>query len=386
MTATVEKQIRIAAELVPLLRERAAKAEELRRIPDETVQDLIDTGLIRVPSPVRFGGSGLDYDAALEVGRELGRGCGSTAWCYAVWASHNWEIGLYPEQGQADYFGDGLDVFSSSGLNPRGGRAEKADGGYIVSGHWDFSSGCDASTWTLISAKTPDRGVASFLVPRGEWQIRDTWFVSGLAGTGSKDITVDGAFVPEHRILFQSDLVNATAPGRDLHDRASYRVPGYSIQGFTVCYPLLGMAQGAVEAFEERARGQAAAMTGENLAAAVPMHLRLAESSAEVDAGIAIARRSVSEILAAGAAGVTLSVDDRARYVRDRAFAVKLCLSAVNRLFEASGAHSLYQSAPLQRFFRDLHAGSHSIGVVWDMYAEQYGRIRMGLEPSVPFL
>jgi 3-hydroxy-9,10-secoandrosta-1,3,5(10)-triene-9,17-dione monooxygenase len=91
-------------------------------------------------------------------------------------------------------------------------------------------------------------------------------------------------------------------------------------------------------------------------------------------------------MLAAGATGASLSLADRARYARDRAFAVKLCLSAVNRLFEASGAHSLYDRAPLQRSFRDLHAGSHQIGVVWDLYAEQFGRVRMGLDPTTPFL
>src|SRR5215207_839217 len=109
-----------AAALVPVLAERGQRTEELRRIPDETVNDLRAAGLLRLANPERFGGYGLDYDAALEVGVELGRGCGSTAWCYTVWSSHNWVMGMYPEQAQEEYFASSPDVLSSSAFAPMG--------------------------------------------------------------------------------------------------------------------------------------------------------------------------------------------------------------------------------------------------------------------------
>lgn len=381
----LKEAVRRATELLQVLRDRSSQTEQLRRIPDETINDFVSTGLIRIANPVAYGGFGFDLDAMFEVARELGRGDGSASWCFSIWTIHNWEVGLFPKEAQDEYF-ENPDVLSSSGLNPRGAQAKKVSGGYHLSGRWDFSSGCDAATWAILAANTEDRGTANFLVPRSDFEIVDTWFVSGLKGTGSKDVAMSGAFVPEHRILSRDALATATAPGRLVHDRASYRVPGFSIEGYSVVYPMLGVAQGAIDVFEERMRAQLGPMTGDRKADNVPAQLRLAESAAEVEAAITLARGHIAEMLEAGSAGRDLSLDDRARYARDRAFAVKLCVQAVNRLFDASGAHSLYDTSPLQRFQRDLQAGSHQIGVLWDLFAEQYGRVRMGLSPATPFL
>jgi 3-hydroxy-9,10-secoandrosta-1,3,5(10)-triene-9,17-dione monooxygenase len=374
-----------AADLVPVLKERSQATEQLRQIPSETIRDFISSGLIRVANPTAYGGYGLDLDAMLEVTRELGRGDGSSSWCFSIWTIHNWEMGLFPKEAQDEYF-ENPDVLSSSGLNPRNGKTEKVPGGYRLSGRWDFSSGCDSAAWAILASNTEDQGVANFLVPRSDWEIDDTWHVSGLKGTGSKDVTVAGAFVPEHRMLARQSLAAANTPGRELHDRASYRVPGFSIEGFSVVYPLLGIAQGALDVFEERMRAQSGAMTGDKKAENVPVQLRLAESAAEIEAAITICRSHIAEMLDAGKTGRELTLDERARYARDRAFSVKLCVQAVNRLFDVSGAHGLYDASPLQRFQRDLQAGSHQIGVLWDLFAEQYGRVRLGLPPATPFL
>jgi alkylation response protein AidB-like acyl-CoA dehydrogenase len=149
-----------AAALLPALRERANTAEELRHIPGVTVEDLTTSGLLRIANPARYGGPGLDYDAVLEVAVELGRACGSTAWCYTVWSSHNWLIGFYPAQAQEEYFASTPDVLCSSAFNAALGRAQAVAGGYQLSGHWDFSSGCDAASWALPAAVTPDRALA----------------------------------------------------------------------------------------------------------------------------------------------------------------------------------------------------------------------------------
>src|SRR5215207_7298448 len=128
-----------AEALVPLLADRAVETERLRRIPDATLKDLREAGLLRLANPERFGGFGLDYDTVLEVTAILGRGCGSTAWCYSVWSSHNWMLGMYPLEAQADYFGTSPDVLSSSSFRAAGRQLELADGGYLLQGTWDFS-------------------------------------------------------------------------------------------------------------------------------------------------------------------------------------------------------------------------------------------------------
>lgn len=377
-----------ASALVPILAQRAQLTEELRRIPDETIDDLTRAGLLRIANPTRFGGYGLDYDTVLEVAAELGRGCGSTAWCFNVWSSHNWLMGHWPLQGQEDYFADGPDVLSSSSFNPMGGKAEPTDGGYLLTGHWDFSSGADAGRWGLVCAFLPDQGPALMLVPRAEYQIDDTWFVSGMRGTGSKDIVINSpVFVPAHRVLSYGAMAVAETPGRSVHDneRLLYRVSAWCVMPFTLACPLIGIAQGAVDAFEDKMRSRFL-FSGDRMVNQASSQIRLAESQAEVDCARLLMRHDLTQLLEWAASGYQITMLDRARYRRDHAYISTLCVRATNRVFEAAGGHALFDASPLQRAFRDVNAGSHQIALGWDTYAEQYGRLRLGMEPTDPVI
>jgi 3-hydroxy-9,10-secoandrosta-1,3,5(10)-triene-9,17-dione monooxygenase len=373
-----------ASALVPVLAERAQLTDELRRIPDETVNDLRTAGLLRIANPQRFGGYGLDYDTALEVGVELGRGCGSTAWCYTVWSSHNWLLGMYPEQAQEEYF-DSPDVLSSSAFAPLG-RVEPTDGGYRLWGRWDFSSGCDAAQWAVLGAFEPQQGPGLFLVPRADYEIVDTWFVSGLKGTGSKDVVIqEQTFVPAHRFLSYAAMGAGQTHGRELHDRPTYRVAAYPVLSFTLACPLLGIALGALDAFERSLRTRFSP-TGQSLATFQNMHVRMGEAAAEIAAARALMRVDLAELIERGRHGDTLSMLDRARIRRDHAYIARLSVQATNRLFEVAGGHALFDSSPLQRAHRDVHAGSHQVALTWPTYAEQYGRALLGLEPNDAFI
>jgi 3-hydroxy-9,10-secoandrosta-1,3,5(10)-triene-9,17-dione monooxygenase len=371
-----------AVALQPVLRERANRTEELRRVPDATVEDLTTSGLLRIANPARYGGPGLDYDAVLEVAVELGRACGSTAWCYTVWSSHNWLIGFYPAQAQEEYFASTPDVLCSSAFNAARGRAEPAAGGYRLSGHWDFSSGCDAATWTLLAAGTPDQGPGLFLVPLSACRIVDSWFASGLKGTGSKDVVLEPTFVPGHRFLSYAAMGTGHTPGRALDDRMSYRLPVFMILPFTLASPLIGIAQGAVDAFEDRLRRRASSEAGGATPGLGAQAARLAEASAEVECARLIMQRDLAEAFELAAGDEQPSLETRLRYRRDHCYVATLCVRAVNRLFEAGGGHAILESSPLQRAHRDVHAGSHHVILGWDGPAEQYGRVRSGLEPT----
>ncbi len=370
-----------AARLVPVLREGAAETERRRQPLPENITALKEAQLIRATQPTRFGGLGLDFDLAPEVCAELGRGCGSTAWCYGIWASHNWLIGLFPEKAQEEYWAESPDTLSSTSFNPSRGQVAVAAGGYRISGQWDFSSGCDAATWALLIGNAPD-GPTMFLLPRRDYAIEDTWHVSGLKGTGSKDLRVEDAFVPQYRAVPMVELREGTAPGRWVHNTPNQRIPQQCVLPFHLAAPIIGIAQGAIDCFEERLRHGRSAREGRPLAETTSYHLRLSESSAEVAAALALLRQDVQEILAGARRDELPSLDDRARYRRDQAYIALLCVRSVNRLFEAGGGHSLYDSSPLQRFHRDAHAASHHVGLNWDALAEQYGRVRAGLEPD----
>jgi 3-hydroxy-9,10-secoandrosta-1,3,5(10)-triene-9,17-dione monooxygenase len=376
----IDEALDRAAKLVPVLRERARQAEQLRQVPGDTIADLVGSGLLRLGNPDRYGGRGLDIDSLHEVAWELSRGCGSTGWCASLWMVHNWWLGHFPERAQDEFFATGPDTLFSSGLNPAGGKSEPVSGGLRVSGRWGFSSGCDASTWAMVAVAGPRAGGLSWLLlPRSDYEILDTWFVAGMRGTGSKDIVIRDAFIPTHRIVDPDRSGAEDMTGWEIHGRLSYRAPLRCLAGWDLAAPLVGIAQGAIDEFTSRAqRASGPGRTAESVA----VQLRLAEAAAEVDAARSLHRSDVREILDRAARGEPFTELDRLRYRRDKAFVTRLCVRAVDRLFEGSGARAILDSEPIQRCHRDVHSASHHAALSWDIIAEQFGRQALGLPPS----
>ena len=377
-----------AAGLVPVLKERADRTEELRRVPDETVSDLLASGLHRIGVPKKFGGLEISYALALDVAAELGRGCPSTSWCYGLWAAHAWLVGYWPLQAQQEVFGENPDTLLSSSLNPgkpalsgaEGSTCEPVEGGYRLSGRWEFSSGCDHAGWVMLGA--PNIGERNWvLVPRSDFKIVDTWYVSGLRGSGSKDIVAEDAFIPYHRVLDVNTAGNGDWTGWELHGQSRYRVPIGTLLGWDLVGPMIGIAQGMIDEFTARLEGT----SGPGRTADSPaIHTRLAQASAETDAALTVMQKDIREILRKGKAGELFTLLERARFRRDKAFTVQLCQQAVNRLFDISGGHGIFDSTPLQRFHRDAQAVAHRDGLVMDLGGRDYGRVALGLAPEGP--
>lgn len=378
---TLDELQRRAAALVPALQARVAQTEHLRQMPPETVQDLRDSGLIRIGNPQRYGGLGLEYDAAFAIDWLLGAACGSTGWCYALWTVHNWWVGHFPAQAQEEFFADGPDVLASSALNPTRGQATPVPGGFRVSGRWSYSSGCDAASWVMLAVpgRQGPREPFWVLLPRQDYTIIDTWFTSGMRGTGSKDIVADEVFVPTHRTMDPGRAGDGDWTGWELHQRLSYRLPLRCLTGWDLVAPIVGMAQGALDALITTFHGTA----GHGRTAESPLvQVRLAEAASEVEAARELFNAAIREMLEKAARGETFSQLERARYRRNKTFVAKLCVQAVNRVFEASGGQGILETAALQRFHRDVHAASHHQGISWDAAAEDYGRQALGLPPG----
>lgn len=368
-----------ARQLVPVLKERAAHAEELRRVPDETVRDLMASGLNRIAVPKRFGGHDVDFQLMHDIAIELGRGCGATSWCFSLWGVHNWWVGYYPPQAQEEVYSDGPDILlSTAGFSPES-HAEPVAGGYRVSGHWQFSSGCDHASWLILNTRTAT-GPLGTLVPRGDFEIlQDTWHVSGLQGTGSKDVVVRDVFVPEYRTLRNREFGDGVFSPKEYHGQRRYSVPLAALIVWDLVAPAIGIAAGAVDEFTNRLKGT----SGRARAADSPLiQVRIAESAAEVDAARALLHKDMEE---AQVLGETLTPLDLARYSRDKAYAVKLATQAVNRLFEIAGGHALFLTDPLQRMHRDVQAAGHRDGLVFEFGAQAFGRAVLGLDPASPF-
>lgn len=245
-----------AEALVPALRERAQRAEELRRLPDETIADLHASGLFRMLQPTRVGGSELPFRALYELTAVIGRGCGSAAWVLANLAAHHWLLGMWHPEAQEEIWGESADSLISSALIFARGRATRTAGGYRLSGRWPFSSGIDASRWNMFGAIVSDEETGQnearmFLLPKSDYEIIDTWQVIGLAGTGSKDVEVSDIFVPAYRTLSTERIRGGPNRGSELNPGALYQLPAVSLFGFAIAGVSLGIARGAITHFAE---------------------------------------------------------------------------------------------------------------------------------------
>ena len=367
-----------ACRLTPVLRDRAASTEELRRVPAESVSDILEAGLHLIGVPRRFGGLDVDYGVCQEVGIELARGCPSTSWCYSLWVAHAWLVGYWPLTAQEEVFGDGPNALCSSSLSPGKSTCTPVEGGYRLTGRWEFSSGCDSADWVMLGVA----GIGSrnwALLPRGDFRIVDTWFVSGLRGSGSKDIVVDDAFIPAHRVVEVTTAGATDLSGWELHGQGRYRVPIPVLLGWDLVAPMIGIARGMIDEFVEKLAGSSGpGRTADSSA----IHLRLSQACAEVDAAQLLMERDTADTLRKGAEGESFSTLERARFRRDKAFCTQLGLQAVNRLFDLSGGHALFDSEPMQRFHRDAQAVAHRDGLIMDLGGQQFGRVLLGLEPD----
>jgi len=376
-----------AEALIPVLRERAARAEELRRLPDETIADLHRSGLFRVLQPKRVGGSELPFRALVELVAITARGCGSTAWVLANLAAHHWLFGMWPKQAQDEVWGPSPDSLIGSALIFPRGRAHRVDGGYRLTGRWPFSSGVDPSAWNMVGAiaQDGDMGPAEpriFLLPAQDYTIIDTWHVIGLAGTGSKDVAVDDVFVPEYRTLAVNQIVGGPNPGSEVNPSVLYQLPAISLFAFCIAGVSLGIAQSAVEHFTEATRTRLSSYSGRNVADFNTVQVHVAEAAALADAARAIMLADCDAATASVAAGTIPDLAERARYRRDGAFAASLCTKAVDVLFAATGGGAIYARNPLQRAFRDVHAANAHYVLNWDINGAMYGRVALGLPPD----
>src|SRR5438132_1551585 len=227
-----------ARALVPLIAERAPAAAEARLLPPQTIAEYKDAGILRILQPRRFGGLQGRFSLFSRIVEELTYGCASSAWVYAVLAEHQWIIAQYPGAAQIDVWGEDPLAVASSSLAPRA-AARQVPGGWRLSGHYPFSSGCDYAQWgiigTFLGEKGDPRHIAYLLVPLAEVEIVDDWQVLGLLGSGSKSLVLHDVFVPEHRMVMVSDLFAGTPPGALVHpDYPVLRAP----RGFLVSYSL----------------------------------------------------------------------------------------------------------------------------------------------------
>jgi alkylation response protein AidB-like acyl-CoA dehydrogenase len=387
-TETTHKQVekfdvaefrRRVAALAPKVRERAAEAETLGRLHQETFSELRDAKLLRIAQPVPFGGVGLDMDQVYELSFTLAQADPSTGWNAGFYALHNHQIGMMPLETQEEYWANSFDVqmATASGIAAPPVYEDKGDVVH-VEGMWDYASGVDYADWIQISRLT-EKGAQQLLIPRSDFEVIDNWQVFGTKATGSKRVKVKSA-VPPHRQIDAKKLSEGETIGRELYPSPYYKLPIFPWMAYVIASPIMGATQGLVDMFAEQAVPRFEMTTGQKFIDRAANQLRLAEAA--VHAARQVHAGDVRQFHEWANADYKPTLLERAAVRRNTAYCVKLCLNAAYTVFELGGAGSLYDRNPIQRYYRDISAASHSIAIVWDAIAEQYSRIRWNLEPT----
>jgi 3-hydroxy-9,10-secoandrosta-1,3,5(10)-triene-9,17-dione monooxygenase len=374
-----------ARSLLPQLRERAARTEELRHLPPETERDLHDTGLFRMLQPKRIGGAELDYVALIDCADLLGQADASVAWNLANLASHHWMLGMFEQRAQDLVWGRDPDVLIASSFIFPAGRARKVEGGYRLHGSWPFSSGVASCEWNMLASVVSSDDEADgieyriFLLPKADYKILDTWNVTGLRGTGSSDVEVRDAFVADHMTVAVGDLAGGSAPGSNVNPNPLYALPVFSLFPYVLSGVALGNAQACLDDYAEVARHRMSTYNRAKLSDFQSTQIKIAETSAKIDAARLIMRSACIDAMEDARRHHVPDMAAKTRYRRDGAFSVNLCTDAVSMLFAASGARGLFTTGVLQRQFRDAHAINSHLAFNFDAAGTNYGRVALGL-------
>ena len=367
-----------AEALLPRLRERSADAERNRRLPDETVDEFRAAGFHRILQPRSRGGFELGMGTAAECIRLLASACGSSGWIANLFIVHNYQLSLFPPAAQDEYWATSNDQVCSTVSFATTSEAIRQDDGYRLSGRWKFSSGCDFAGWFIILK--PSATVFDWmLVPRSDVTIVDDWFVSGLCGTGSKDLILDGVFVPEHRVLSIRDLVGGTTPGGKANGMPLARLPFSWPAVWGIPAALIGMANGMADAVRKALIGKKALFSGELQVERVANQIRLTGALTDIHAAELIMRHRLAELEKWAETGTAPSAVDAFASQRDAAYVARLTGKVASELALMAGATSVYLGNPIQRFQRDINVGFTHVSLVWEEAAENYGRALWGL-------
>ncbi|MEM7272422.1 MAG: hypothetical protein AAF547_05020 [Actinomycetota bacterium] len=376
-----------AEALVPLLKDKAREAEIARRPLDEVIDAIRDSGIFATLVPRAHGGHEADIDTFFEISLIISRADAAMGWLVAFYMEHCFWFCGFPEEFQKELFAERPYVLAPGSLSLAGGSAEQVDGGYRLSGGWQWGTGIVHADWVMVGAmKTGEDGNPApvfFAVPRDEVEAIDTWYVAGMCSTGSYDLEIDDAFVPEQRSVDMLGLINGTAAS-EFHDGPLYRTPLVPILGFASALSSLGAAQGALDAYCTQTKAKIAAnegragglMTNEGKPSVV------AEAALTIEAAELVLRDVLADVMAQRN---TASPETRGSWVSRMAHAVFMCRGAVQDIVSVTGAGGLRLESPIQRALRDITTGSNHIIFDRETRYADYGRTLLG-QPIQSFL
>lgn len=356
-----EELLARARTLVPALKQRAAQSAAERCLPAETVRELQQGGFFRILQPAQYGGLELDPRTFFEIQMTLAEGCMSTGWVFGVLGVHPFQLALFDARAQRDVWGNDHSTLVSSSYQPVG-KVERVDGGFLLSGRWGFSSGCDHCQWVLLGAMIPPAepsgapDMRTFLVPRSDYEIKHDWTVFGLQGTGSHGILVEKAFVPEYRTHRAVDGFLGTNPGLAVNTSPLYKLPWAQVFVRTVSSAAIGALQGALDAFKSIAATRVSTNTGRASKVDPAVLNAAARTQSAVYEMKTVLGHSFEQMLSRVRSGREIDLQDRVRYRFESSQVVRRCAALCDDLMMLLGGRAIYMDSPLVRYWLDINA------------------------------
>jgi len=387
---TPELLVQRAKDMVPTLKKRATEAEAQRRIPDATIADMKAAGFFRILQPKQYGGYEMDPEVFYDVCMTLAEGCMSTAWVYGVVGVHNWQIALFDPKAAADVWGgtDGSKLIASTYM-PKG-QVTPVEGGFKFSGRWGFSSGIDHCEWVFLGGLIFTEGqppeYRTFLLPKSDFEVVDTWHTMGLKGTGSNDIVVKDVFVPEYRTHKASDGFMGTNPGRDTFTADLYKLPFGQIFVRAVSSAAIGGLQGALDTFRDFAAVRVGDM-GNKTSEQAPAQLAIAEAATAVDEMKLVLHRNFGVLM--GKIRNQQPLDDipqRLHFRFQASQVVERSAKHAYQLFSACGGRGIFTDFPLHRYMHDIFAARGHYANNPEQFGRNYGGVMLGRENTDYFI
>lgn len=375
-----------ARKLLGRWRARAAETEQARCISPQTIEELHAERLMQLFVPERYGGLQHDWPTLVEASRIAARACPSTGWMIGLVGSHAAIVGRLPTTCQEQVFADGPGQIIATASVSKEVSILKEDGGFRIGGTWRFCSGIDHANWVIVSGKDPRDGQTLLLTLRADQvQVEDVWDVSGMCGTGSKDLRLDDVFVSDAWVVSQSECFGpAPAGARHNPDGYLFDVEFIPYLGSLHIGPVLGCAEGAYDDCIAALRNREVSKAGAASRTRPILLERIAESAAQLSCARHLYHAIALLLHDAGVAGRSLSVQELLTLKRDRAYLVQLCVQAVQRLVRQMGTAAIFEASPVQRHWRDLQVMASHLDVNWDTAMLAYGDFAMDHHPCDP--
>jgi 3-hydroxy-9,10-secoandrosta-1,3,5(10)-triene-9,17-dione monooxygenase len=364
MTHEVVQQVEA---LGPRLAAAADETERLGKLSDESVELVREAGVMRLLQPKDFGGFAAHPRDFAEAVMAVSRHCGATGWVCAVGGVHPWEMALCDRRVQEEVWGKDPGTWIASPYMPSG-VAVPTEGGYVLNGHWQFSSGTDHCDWIFLGAMVGDAKGAPLMAPRSLHVIlprkdytivEDSWTVVGLSGTGSKDIIVENAFIPDYRTIDAGEV----AEGEIAAERAGrtdtvYRLPFWSVFPLGITAAVIGITEGLLQHHLDYQRERTMA-NGTKVKEDASTLYAISEAAAEIAASRTQLLDGISRLHDRAEAGKPITFEDRAVVRRNQTRCAWRAVMAGDQIFARSGGNALRKDNPMQRFWRASHAGLH---------------------------